>query len=186
MSLVRTLVILLLLAPLSAQATVFMSQQEAIDGAFGKGAKIERQTFFLTPAQIAQIRKLGGGEGKQGLVVRYVGRENGRLLGYLYFDAHRVRTLAETVMFVVTPAGTVDRIEILSFNEPQEYLPKERWLDQFRGKKLDADLNLKRAIRPITGATLSGRAIVDASRKVLAIHNTLGPASPSTGATAAK
>jgi hypothetical protein len=185
MGFIRSLVIFLLLAPLSAQATVFMSQQEAIDGAFGRKANVERQTFFLTPAQLAQVKKLGGGDGKQGLVVRYVARENGRLLGYLYFDAHRVRTLAETVMFVVTPAGTIDRVEILSFNEPQEYLPKSRWLDQFRGRKLDADLNLKRSIRPITGATLSGRAIVDASRKVLAIHSTL-TAAPPPGASASK
>ncbi|MCM2316780.1 MAG: FMN-binding protein, partial [Thermoanaerobaculia bacterium] len=65
------------------------------------------------------------------------------------------------------------RIEILSFSEPEDYLPKPRWIDQLDGKKLDDELSLKRAIRPISGATLSGRAIVNASRKVLAIHRVI-------------
>ena len=66
-----------------------------------------------------------------------------------------------------------DWIEILSFSEPEDYLPKPRWIDQLDGKKLDDELSLKRAIRPISGATLSGRAIVNASRKVLAIHRVI-------------
>ena len=62
-------------------------------------------------------------------------RVGGRVFKGAY--THRVRTLAETVMVVVTPEGKVDRIDILSFSEPQDYLPKERWMDQFEGKKLD-------------------------------------------------
>jgi hypothetical protein len=33
---------------------------------------------------------------------------------------------------------------------------------------------LRKGIRPITGASLTGRAIVNASRKVLAIHQAVG------------
>ena len=42
-----------------------------------------------------------------------------------------------------------------------------------KGRKLDDDLSLNRAIRPISGASLTGRAIVNASRKILAIHNAI-------------
>jgi hypothetical protein len=103
------------------------------------------------------------------MIVRYAGPG-----GYAYFDTHRVRTLPETIMVVVTPEGRIDRIEILSFDEPPDYLPKQRWMDQFRSRRLDDELSLKRAIRPISGASLSGRAITNASRKILALHRAIG------------
>ena len=69
--------------------------------------------------------------------------------------------------------GKIDRVDILSFDEPTDYFPKRRWLDQFLGRKLDDDLSLNRAIRPMSGASLTGRAIVNASRKILSIHNAI-------------
>lgn len=151
-----------------------MTQQQALASAFPKGAAVTRQAIFLQPAQLDAARKQSGVEFKDRLIVRYTGTLDGRVLGYAYFDTHLVRTLQESVMVLVTPDGRVDRIDILSFNEPQDYMPKERWIDQFDGKKLDDDLSLKRSIRPISGASLSGRAIVNASRKVLALHRVIG------------
>jgi hypothetical protein len=155
---------------LAAQARVFMTQPQALASAFPAGTKIARQTHFLTRAQLAAAKKESGVDFSDQMIVRYAGSD-GR---YAYFDSHRVRTLAETVMIVVTPDGKIERIDILSFDEPSDYQPKPRWLDQFRGRKLDDDLSLKHAIRPISGASLSGRAIVNASRKVLALHHVLG------------
>lgn len=165
--------LLLFALAFAARAKVFMTQQQALASAFPAGATVTRQAIFLKPEQLAAARKSSGVEFKDQMIVRYTGTANGRILGYAYFDTHLVRTLAETVMVLVTPDGKVDRIEILSFNEPQDYLPKERWMDQFEGKKLDDDLSLKRSIRPISGASLSGRAIVNASRKILALHQVI-------------
>jgi len=159
-----------LLVALPASARVFMTQQQALASAFPVGTKVTRQAIFLTPQQLAAAKNESGVDFKDQLVVRYAGA-NG---AYAYFDTHRVRTLAETVMIVVTPDGKVDKIDILSFDEPPDYLPKRRWIDQFRGRKLDDELSLNRAIRPISGASLSGRAIVNASRKILAIHQVIG------------
>lgn len=147
-----------------------MTQQQALASAFPAGTAVARQTIFLKPEQLDAARKASGVDFKDQMIVRYTGTANGRVVGYAYFDTHLVRTLPETVMIVVTPDGKVDRVDILSFNEPQDYLPKPRWMDQLKGRKLDDDLSLKRSIRPISGASLSGRAIVNASRKILAIH----------------
>ena len=89
-----------------------------------------------------------------------------------------MRTLPETVMVVVAPDGTIDRVDILSFDEPMDYFPKRRWIDQLLHRKLNKDLSLTGAIRPISGASLTGRAIVDATRKVLALHRVLAGATP--------
>ncbi|HEX7190071.1 MAG TPA: FMN-binding protein [Thermoanaerobaculia bacterium] len=145
------------------EARVLMTQQPALASAFPAGVKVTRQTFFLTPEQA----KAAGSETQ--LVIRYAG-SNG---SFAYFDTHRVRTEPETVMVVVNAEGKIERVDILSFDEPTDYFPKRRWLDQLLGRKLDDDLSLNRAIRPISGASLTGRAIVNASRKVLAIHNSI-------------
>lgn len=161
-----------------AEARTFMTQQEALAGAFPPGSAVARESVFLTPQQVAAAQAASGVEFDDRLVVRYVARRGGQAIGYAYFDTHRVRTLAETVMIVVGADSRVHKVEILSFKEPVDYLPKRRWLDQIHGARLDGELSLKRAIRPISGASLSGRAIVNASRKVLALHDAIGTAAP--------
>jgi electron transport complex protein RnfG len=165
---VRGTLALIALLAFSAHARVFLTQQQALATAF-PGVKVTREVVYLTPEQLAAAKKESGLDFTDRMIVRYASPA-----GYAYFDTHRVRTLAETVMIVVTPDGRIDRVEILSFDEPPDYLPKPRWIEQFRGRKLDDDLSLKRAIRPISGASLSGRAITNASRKILALHRAIG------------
>jgi len=171
----RTPLLTLVFAVLASLATpasgrVLLSQQDALASAFGGGASIERQPLYLTDAEIADATRRAGSKVDGGLVVRYAATRGGRLVGWAYFDSHRVRTLPETIMVVVLPDGTIDRIEILAFNEPMDYFPKKRWIEQLDGRRLDDELSLKRSVRPMSGATLTGRAIVDASRRILAIH----------------
>jgi hypothetical protein len=162
-------------AALAAHARVFMTQQQALASAFPAGTKVARQVVYLTPEQLGAARKESGVDFTDRMIVRYAGSNAaGVPVGYAYFDTHRVRTMPETVMVVLNADATVEKIEILSFDEPPEYLPKPRWFEQFRRRRLDDDLSLKRAIRPISGASLSGRAIVNASRKVLALHKVIG------------
>lgn len=158
----------------TAEARLFMTQQEALARAFPTGARVTRQPVFLSKEQLAAAKRESGVDFGDQLIIRYVAMVGERVAGYAYFDTHRVRTLPETVMVVVTPDGRVDRIDILSFDEPPDYEPKRRWIDQFRNRKLDDDLALNRAIRPISGASLTGRAILNASRKVLALHRVIG------------
>lgn len=166
--------IALLLVAGAAHGRVLLTQEQAFATAFPADAKLARQTFFLTKQQIADAQRESGIKFDDQLVIRYAATRGDTLLGYAYFDTHRVRTLPETVMIVVTPDGRVDRIEILSFDEPTDYFPKRRWIDQLRGHKLDQDLSLDRAIRPLSGASLSATAIVNASRKILALHKVIG------------
>ena len=76
-------------------------------------------------------------------------------------------------MIVVGANASVLRVAVLSFLEPRDYLPAERWFEQFHGRRLGEGLSLKREIRGITGATLSSRAATEAVRRVLALHQIL-------------
>jgi len=161
-------------------AKVFMTQDEAFKLAFHGQTDIKRQTAYLTDDQASAVEKLSGEKPPSRVITWYVG--NGGAGGTAWFDSHLVRTLPETIMVVVTPSGTIQRIDILSFNEPEEYLPRAKWFDQLKGYPLSDDLSLRRGVRPITGATLSARAIVAAARRVLALNKVLAsPPQPQGG-----
>jgi len=164
----------LVLAGADAPARVFLTQAEALHLAFPDGVAVDRRTAFLTAEQQKEAKKIAHcPEPPDALVSYYVGRREGTVVGTAYFDTHRVRTMPETILVLVTPAGAVARVEVLSFEEPEDYLPLPQWYAQFPGRALDDELSLKRAIRPVAGATLTTNATTDAVRRVLAIHRIL-------------
>jgi hypothetical protein len=155
-----------------AFAKVFLTVGEALQLAF-PGCEVARHTAYLTPEQLRKARELAGAEIPSALVTSYGATRGGRPAGTAYFDTHRVRTLPETLMVVVDPQGKVARVEVISFREPEEYLPRGAWYEQFQGEALDRDLQLKRDIHPVTGATLTARATTNAVRRVLALHRVI-------------
>jgi hypothetical protein len=168
----------LLSAP--AAAKVLLTPEEALALAF-PGCVIERETIYLTLAEVASARELAGTDLASAVVHPYrarrpegaaggAGLKGDRECGTAYFDTHRVRTLAETVMVAIDPTGAVARIEVLSFDEPPDYLPRVEWYAQFGGRALAPETELGRAIRPVTGATLTARVTTDAARRALAVH----------------
>ena len=168
----RAALLLLTLVAAPAAAKVFLSVDEALKLAFPQ-CKVERKTAYLTPEQVKRAREISGVEVPSALVTYHVATRGGQPAGTAYFDTHRVRTLPETLMVVVDPQGRVSRIEVISFREPEEYMPRGVWYQQFLGKSLAPDLQLKREIRPVTGATLTARATTDAVRRVLALHKVI-------------
>lgn len=174
------ILLLALLLPTAGVAQQSLTQAEALALAFPGATKIERRTAFLDEARLAQAQRLAGGGIKISRPVQtyYVGMSGSRPMGVAYFDAHRVRTMPEVVMIVVSPRSEVERIEILSFAEPPEYKAPQGWLGQFGGKGLTPDLALRRQIRNISGATLTSRAVTEAVRRTLALHQVIAPLSP--------
>jgi hypothetical protein len=160
-------------APLCAQSKGATTADKALARAFPK-CEVERTTAFLTKADRKRVGELSGKPFESSIVYPYVATKDGKLVGTAYFDNHRVRTLREILMVVVTPAGTIARVDVCAFGEPRDYLPRDKWYDQFEGRALDEDLRLKRGIDGITGATLTARATADCARRVLALHRFLG------------
>lgn len=160
-------------------AAQVVTQKAALARAFPEPARVERRTAYLDEAQLVAARR-GAGAGvdvTQSVVTHYVARDrNGRLLGVAYFDSHRVRTVGEVLMVVVSPDGRTRSIEVLKFAEPPEYRAPDAWLQQFAGKPLTPALTLKRDIVNMTGATLTAEAVTRAVRRVLALHRVIDPA----------
>ena len=153
-------------------ASVLLSVDEALRLAF-PDCEVERESVFLTEKEMSAASKLAGHPRSRALVVRYVARRGDEPFGTAYFDTHRVRTLDETIMVIVHPNGSIGRIEVISFAEPPDYIPREGWYRQFDGRGLDNDLEMDRGIRAVTGATLTANATTAAARRVLAVHQVI-------------
>lgn len=165
------LAVMLALLPLG-QIQAQTSREEALARLFPR-AEIEGETIFLTEVQRERAKALSGVDVDRLLIARYVATEGGRLVGLAYIDTHVVRTKNESLLISLNPDRTVRRIEVTAFLEPREYMASEAWYAQYEGKRLSEDLNLQRAIRPIAGASLTGRATTEAVRRVLAIDQAL-------------
>lgn len=164
-----------------AQARVYMTQEQALARVFPAPQTIERRTLFLDEEQSGRAAALAGVPIEARVVPYYVGTREGGITGYAYFDSHLVRTLPETVLIALDAAGRVTRVEIVSFEEPEDYALSEQWLRQFPGLGQRDGPDMGKRIRSMTGATLSARAVTQAVRRVLAIHG-LFAAPPPPGA----
>ena len=171
--LIITLVVALWLLPsLSrpAEAVVLYAKNEALKLIFPEADSIDPKAIFLNAKQVARIEELARSPLESQLLTVHVGRNGDETLGYAFLDIHVVRTQPEALFVVLTPQGEVDSVLIVAFHEPLEYMPSDRWQAQFGGKTLAPDLQVKRAIAPISGATLSAHAMTDAVRRALAVY----------------
>ncbi len=148
------------------------SSSEALALAF-PGAKLQRKEHVLTETQVKRVKLLSGVDLAGTWIVAYEALKDGQMVGVGLFDTHLVRTLNETALVAIAPEGRVLRVEVVAFREPADYMAKPAWVAQLQGKALDNDLKLNRAIRPLSGATLTANALTDASRRCLALHQVL-------------
>jgi len=174
---VRGSLVLSVLLATSATAADRLTQTEALALVF-PGATLERKEHFLTEEQRQRIQDLAKVEVKSRYVVSYEARKGTDLQGVAFFDTHVVRTQQETAMVAISPKGVILRVEVIRFQEPEEYAAPERWKDQLKGQTLSPKLSLKADIRPLSGASLTAQALVDASRRALAEFEVLGPKAP--------
>ncbi len=149
-------------------AAALPTREDALKLAY-PGATFTRHEHFLTEDQARRVNRLSQRDLPGLWWVAYEAVKDGKSMGVAFFDTHRVRTLNETTMVAVSCEWKIIRVEVIQFHEPQEYLAKDAWKQQFNGHKLDDELSLKRGIRPLGGATLTANAMTDASRRCLAL-----------------
>ena len=141
----------------AGHATVFHAKQEALQLAFPNADRIETKSFFLTLEQVDQVANLAKAPVDSKLATFHVGYQADVIQGYACIETHLVRTMPETFLIVLSPTGSVQKLLVLAFYEPPEYLPPERWLDQFNQKTLTPSLQLRQDIHGVMGALWARR-----------------------------
>ncbi len=153
-----------------SSAKVLLTKDKALELVFPEADEIEKRHVFLTERQAKRISKMAKAEIDSKLYTFYIAKSGGKETGYAVIDTHTLRTLTETVMFVINPNGTLRHAEILAFFEPTDYMPSGKWINLFLKKtKLDR-MKVGKGIPNVTGATISARSFSRTARRVLSVY----------------
>lgn len=165
----NSIVILLFFFIFAAAASAgVITRDEALQAAY-PGAEIQSSMVFLTDAEVKQASQIAGSQIPSALVATFRAVKDGHVIGRAYLDTHVVRTKKESLLIMLDADGKLKRVEVVAFLEPPEYMPPDLWYRQFDGKSLNDNLRIQRDIHPVTGATLTAGATVDAVRRATAV-----------------
>ena len=165
------LTLLCLSQPLEAKK---VDLEAMLRSGYGDSVRIERKSLLLTKAEAADVQKAARMRLSSRIVRLYLVKRDNKTLRCGVVLSRKVRTKKAAVLYLITPEGRIDRIEILAFAEPPEFKPSGRWLALFDGKSLAEPLRSGEDIPAISGATLSARNVADGARLALAIVQRLG------------
>ena len=147
---------------------------EALERAF-PGCTVERVICRLGDEERARVNELASQKKfSKKTTFAYIARKEGKVVGTAFFDSHVVRSKRETLMLAVDPDGKLRGVDTVAFNEPPEYLAPDAFYESLKGRSQGRPLILGRGLDGTTGATLTCRAVADASRRALALHEVLG------------
>ena len=155
------------------QARLLLSKKEALGLAFPVGSTVEKKNAFLSREDLASIKKTARVSIKSRMWTYFVATSSGRTVGYAYLDRVVVRTMPATIMVAISPEGSIRFLEVLSFDEPSDYLPLRRWLKLFEGQDEPKQVRVGQKIRNVSGATLTSHSLTDAARRLLGLHQFL-------------
>ena len=157
--------------PTAGQAKLYLTRDAGLALAFGDSATVTTRTAYLDADQVEAIARRAVAPFSARRVTYYIGRApDGTHLGHAYIETHRIRSLTETIMVVVDRKGRAARIEVLAFNEPEDYLAPPGWRHLLEGADLDRPLAPGHDLPNLSGATLTARALAAGVRRQLAIH----------------
>jgi hypothetical protein len=134
---------------------------------FPEAERFDSADVILTDDLARRIDELARSRIAERMVTFYTARRGAEVLGHAVVQSHVVRTKRETLLVAFEPDGRIRRIAVVSFLEPPEYKPSDRWLGQFAGKGPSDRLAVGDDLAPISGSTLSARGVAEQSRWLL-------------------
>lgn len=168
----KTIYLLALLAlPLSAK--ILISPFDAMQSTFGEDATVVKKNIMLSKTKTQKIQEMAKIKLESKIFRIFTATKEDKTLGYGILVNKKVRSKNAVVLYLISQDSVLKSIEIIAFNEPEEYIPSKTWNSQFKEIPTDTMLRVSKNIPTITGATLSARSITDGSRIAFALYNTL-------------
>ena len=146
-----------------------VSLESLFKDTFSSQVTVGQKTITLSKSQMKALQKKAKAKVDSNIIRYYVVKEGNTVQGYGVLIVQRIRTKKAAILYLIDQNEKIKNIEIVAFHEPSEYKPYSSWKNNFTGKVLKDDLRAGYGIPTISGATLSARAISDASRIALTI-----------------
>lgn len=172
MIVLRLTAVMLVVMPVAAQQTVYLTLDDAPAALF-PGARIERQEVPSTPAFRAMVQTALGRLQPtvwEPSYVTFAAHRGDELLGYAAVVDEIGKVSPITFIVSTTPDFRVRDVAVMVYREVRGgEITQRRFLAQYAGKRSADPIQLDRDIVGITGATLSVHGANRAVHKALAV-----------------
>ncbi len=153
-----------------ARAKVYLTREEATRLAFGLSATVSEERRALSPQVRTAIERRLGRPVPEEAFTFYVGRSADSTQGYGVVLEEMGKHEPITFFVAITPDGHVKDALVLEYRESRGGEVRQNgFLKQYVGKTSQDPMELDQDITPMTGATISARAISDGVKKALTI-----------------
>lgn len=156
-----------------AQATFFAPRALLADF-FPRSQVVSFQKFDLTPQQRTHIEAQLGYPLKKASYTFYIAKSGDHIDGYAFIDEENGQHLPITFGVKLSPAGAVERQEVMVYRERYgDEVRDPRFRQQFVGKTAADPLRPGEEVIAVSGATISSRAMTLGVRRCLVLLDEL-------------
>lgn len=168
-------------------AVTLLSEKKAIDRAFGKGAKITRETRELKGKVLETVKKRLGGKlvhyrkgskskkVAENTTIEFIYQiKDGKKSAVALVDIEPGKWGPVKFFVALNLDGTVKRVDVMSYREKRgRPIARRSFLRQFEGKTGKDAFKIRRDITGISGATISSEAAAFAVKKAIILYEEL-------------
>jgi len=162
-----------LLLIVSLQAKLLVTPFDALHAVYGEEVQIEKKNVLLTIDKAEAVYKKAEMKTGSKIFRTFTVIKEGRPVAYAILVSRVVRTKDAAILYMISPEGVIDAVEVIAFNEPPEYTPSKQYIGQFKGKSSKDTLRVGKDIPTVTGATMGARNVTDGARLALAVFEML-------------
>ena len=166
----KKIILYILIFSLPLSAKMLMSPIDAMKQSFGEKSEISKKNILVSKSQIKTIEQNAKAKTTTKIFRVFKAKIDDEILGYGIILKRKIRSKNAVILYIISKDEILKSINIIAFNEPIEYIPQKTWIKQFEKIPTNKMLRVSKDIPTITGATMSARSIVDASRIVFAFY----------------
>lgn len=144
--------LLVLLLGIGFTQALIIAPEEALQQSF-HAEGVTKKSMILTAKEHHLVQQTAQTKLHSKLFRLYRAEKEGRIIGWGILLTQKVRSKSTAILSMLDPQGGLLAVEIIAFNEPKEYLPSQRWLQQFHDRRAEQ-------IDAISGATLSANSVM--------------------------
>jgi len=157
----------------SLQAKLLISPFDALHATYGNDAKIEKKNVLLTIAKAEKVYKQAQMKKGSKIFRTFKVKKDKKIIAYAILVSRVVRSKDAAILYMISPTGVIESVEVIAFNEPPEFTPSKQYVSQFKGKTSQDTLRVGKDIPTVTGATMGARNVTDGARLALAVYDLL-------------
>jgi electron transport complex protein RnfG len=166
-------ILLTLLLITSLQAKLLVNPFDALHAVYGKDVQIAKKNVLLTVDKAEVVYQQAQMQKGTNIFRTFTVTKDEKTIAYALLISRVVRTKDAAVLYMISPKGIIDAVEVIAFNEPPEYTPSKLYVEQFKGKSSADTLRVGKDVPTVTGATMGARNVTDGARLALAVFDML-------------